>query len=121
MLPWTAGRFGAARPSAASPAPWPESAGNTDAQGDKTLANSKWGNSVGLFQIRSLRDPSKYTGVDRFFLSDASETDYPTMSAAIDPVRKLVIWNYRSVDANRKLMIYNFATKKFAPPRRVNW
>ena len=51
--------------------------------------------------------------VDRFFLTDASETDYSTMSAAIDPVRKLVIWNYKSVDANRKLMIYNFATKKW--------
>ena len=35
------------------------------------------------------------------------------MSTAIDPVRKLVIWNYKSVDANRKLMIYNFATKKW--------
>ena len=51
--------------------------------------------------------------VDRFFLSDASETDYKTMSAAIDPVRKLVIWNYKSVDAVRKLMIYNFQTKKW--------
>jgi hypothetical protein len=51
--------------------------------------------------------------VDRFFLSDASEVDFKTMSAAIDPVRKLVIWNYKSVDANRKLMIYNFATKKW--------
>ena len=51
--------------------------------------------------------------VDRFFLSDASETDYPSMSAAIDPVRKLVIWNYKSVDATRKLLIYNFATKKW--------
>jgi len=51
--------------------------------------------------------------VDRFFLSDASESDYNSMSAAIDPVRKLVIWNYKSVDAIRKLMIYNFATKKW--------
>jgi hypothetical protein len=51
--------------------------------------------------------------VDRFFLTDASETDYSSMSAAIDPVRKLVIWNYKSVDANRKLMIYNFQTKKW--------
>ena len=51
--------------------------------------------------------------VDRFFLTDASETDYKTMSAAIDPVRKLVIWNYKSVDATRKLMIYNFQTKKW--------
>jgi len=51
--------------------------------------------------------------IDRFFLNDASETDYSTMSAAIDPVRKLVIWNYKSVDAVRKLMIYNFQTKKW--------
>jgi len=51
--------------------------------------------------------------VDRFFLSDASESDYNSMSAAIDPVRKLVIWNYKSVDATRKLLIYNFATKKW--------
>ena len=51
--------------------------------------------------------------VDRFFLTDASEIDYKTMSAAIDPIRKLVIWNYKSVDANRKLMIYNFQTKKW--------
>ena len=51
--------------------------------------------------------------IDRFFLSDASEADYPSMSSAIDPVRKLVIWNYKSVDANRKLIIYNFVTKKW--------
>jgi hypothetical protein len=51
--------------------------------------------------------------VDRFFLSDASEVDFKTMSTAIDPVRKLVIWNYKSVDATRKLMIYNFQTKKW--------
>jgi hypothetical protein len=51
--------------------------------------------------------------VDRFFLADADETNYSTMSAAIDPVRKLVIWNYKSVDAVRKLIIYNFQTKKW--------
>jgi len=56
-----------------------ESAGNTDAQGDKTLANSKWGNSVGLFQIRSLRDPSKYSGVDR--LRDAAKLEDPVYNA----------------------------------------
>jgi len=56
-----------------------ESTGNTDAQGDKTLANSKWGNSVGLFQIRSLRDPSKYTGVDR--LRDAAKLEDPVYNA----------------------------------------
>ena len=51
--------------------------------------------------------------VDRFFFNDASEFDFPSMSAAVDPIRKLVIWNYKGVDGNRKLIIYNFATKKW--------
>jgi len=51
--------------------------------------------------------------VDRFFIDDASESDYGSMSAAVDPVRKLVIWNYVATDGNRKLIIYNFATKKW--------
>jgi hypothetical protein len=49
--------------------------------------------------------------VDRFFIDDASESDYGSMSAAVDPVRKLVIWNYVDTGGNRKLLIYNFATK----------
>jgi hypothetical protein len=51
--------------------------------------------------------------VDRFFIDDASESDYGTMSAAVDPIRKLVIWNYVDTGGNRKLIIYNFATKKW--------
>jgi len=56
-----------------------ESNGNTDAQGDQKLANDKWGNSVGLFQIRSLRDPSKYKGVDS--LRDAAKLEDPVFNA----------------------------------------
>lgn len=51
--------------------------------------------------------------VDRFFLNDASEADYGSMSAAVDPIRKLVIWNYVSISGYRKLLIYNFTTKKW--------
>ena len=51
--------------------------------------------------------------VDRFFLQDASESDYGTMSAAVDPIRKLVIWNYKSVNGTRNLLIYNFKTQKW--------
>ena len=51
--------------------------------------------------------------VDRFFIDDASESDYGSMSAAVDPIRKLVIWNYVDTSGNRKLIIYNFATKKW--------
>lgn len=56
-----------------------ESNGNTDAQGDQKLANDKWGNSVGLFQIRSLRDPSKYKGADA--LRDAAKLEDPVFNA----------------------------------------
>jgi hypothetical protein len=51
--------------------------------------------------------------VDRYFIDDASESDYGSMSSAVDPVRKLVIWNYVATDGSRKLMVYNFATKKW--------
>jgi hypothetical protein len=37
-----------------------ESARRPGVQGDKNLVNSKYGPSIGLFQIRSLRDPDKY-------------------------------------------------------------
>ena len=51
--------------------------------------------------------------IDRFFLQDASESDYGTMSAAVDPIRKLVIWNYKTVNGNRSVIIYNFKTQKW--------
>lgn len=51
--------------------------------------------------------------VDRFFLQDASESDYGSMSAAVDPIRKLVIWNYKTVNGNRSVLIYNFKTQKW--------
>ena len=51
--------------------------------------------------------------IDKFFLNDASESDYTTMSAAVDPIRKLVLWNYVSTSGDRKLLIYNFSTKRW--------
>jgi hypothetical protein len=41
-----------------------ESNGYTDAVGDLTLVNDKWGPSVGGTQIRTLRDPAGYAPVD---------------------------------------------------------
>lgn len=51
--------------------------------------------------------------VDRYFFSDADESAFESMSAAIDPIRKLVIWNYKTTFAQRKLIIYNFKTQKW--------
>jgi hypothetical protein len=51
--------------------------------------------------------------VDRWFMDDVSEADYATMSASVDPTRKLILWNYKSKDGSRKLLAYNFNTKKW--------
>jgi hypothetical protein len=51
--------------------------------------------------------------IDRFFFNDA-DPDFTTMSAAVDPIRKLVIWNYKSKFAERKLIVYSFTTKKWS-------
>lgn len=51
--------------------------------------------------------------IDRWFLDDVSEPDYVTMSAAVDPVRKLILWNYKSKDGTRKLIAYNFSTNRW--------
>ncbi len=51
--------------------------------------------------------------VDRWFFTNADESAFDTMSAAIDPVRKLVIWNFKTTFAQRQLIIYNFKTQKW--------
>jgi len=51
--------------------------------------------------------------VDRWFFANADEGAFSTMSAAVDPVRKLVIWNFKTIFAQRQLIIYNFKTQKW--------
>lgn len=41
-----------------------ESQGYVDAVGDITLVSAKYGPSIGLFQVRSLRHPPSYGGLD---------------------------------------------------------
>jgi hypothetical protein len=51
--------------------------------------------------------------IDRYFIDNASDSDYGTMSAAVDPIRKLVIWNFKTIYGNRNVLIYNFKTQKW--------
>jgi len=51
--------------------------------------------------------------VDRFFFNDAN-LDLTTMSAAADPIRKMIMWNYLATDGTRKLIVYNFTTNKWS-------
>jgi len=51
--------------------------------------------------------------VDRWFFNNSDENDFDNMSAAIDPIRKLVIWNFKTKFSQRQLLIYNFKTQKW--------
>lgn len=52
--------------------------------------------------------------VDRWFFDDLSLTDIGSMTTAIDPVKKLVVWNYKAVDSKRHMMIYNWQIDKWS-------
>ena len=55
--------------------------------------------------------------VDRFFFSDVDEEYLFNMSAAIDPIKNLVIWAYPAKGQGgkvNKLLIYNFQTKRWS-------
>lgn len=51
--------------------------------------------------------------VDRYFFETLNLSDIATMSAAVDPIRKLVVWNYPTSGNVRKLLIYNFKTSRW--------
>ena len=52
--------------------------------------------------------------VDRYFFNQVDLTEIDTMSAAIDPVKKLVVWNYPNVDGGRSILIYNWQLNKWS-------
>lgn len=51
--------------------------------------------------------------VDRWFFENADEAGFDSMSASVDPVRKLIIWNFKTLFSQRQLIIYNFKTQKW--------
>jgi len=52
--------------------------------------------------------------VDRWFFDDCSLTDLGSMTTAIDPVKKLVVWNYKAVDGKRHMIVYNWQISKWS-------
>jgi hypothetical protein len=51
--------------------------------------------------------------VDRFFFRTCNESELPKMSAAIDPINKLIVWCYVTTSGNRELLIYNWQVGKW--------
>lgn len=52
--------------------------------------------------------------VDRWFFDDCSLSDLGSMTTAIDPIKKLVVWNYKAVDGKRHMLIYNWQINKWS-------
>ena len=52
--------------------------------------------------------------VDRWFFDDCSLTDLGSMTTAIDPIKKLVVWNYKAVDGKRHMLVYNWQISKWS-------
>jgi hypothetical protein len=52
--------------------------------------------------------------VDRYFYKTANSALLDTISTAIDPIKKLVIWNYPNVFGGRTMLLYNWLVKKWS-------
>ena len=52
--------------------------------------------------------------IDRYFFNHADLTKIDTISAAVDPVKNLVIWNYATVGGSRSLIMYNWQLQKWS-------
>lgn len=52
--------------------------------------------------------------IDRYFFNNCRLTEIETISAAIDPVKKLVVWNYPNVDGGRSILVYNWQLGKWS-------
>jgi hypothetical protein len=52
--------------------------------------------------------------VNRFFFSDLVEAGIENMSAAIDPVRNLVVWCYPSLEDTYRLLVYHTITQRWS-------
>ena len=52
--------------------------------------------------------------VDRFFFNNVDQSKLNEMSATIDSVRKLVIWQFTDIFARKRLMIYNWQSRKWS-------
>ena len=52
--------------------------------------------------------------VDRFFFETVNEASLSTMSAAVDPIKNLIVWGYPSIDETYFLLMYHVPTKRWS-------
>lgn len=52
--------------------------------------------------------------VDRWFQANSNPSKLDTMSATVDPIRKIVVWNFLDNFGQRQLLIYNWQVQKWS-------
>jgi hypothetical protein len=52
--------------------------------------------------------------VDEYFYENMAIAQQETISAAVDPVRNIVVWNFPNTNGGRSLLIYNWLVKKWS-------
>ena len=52
--------------------------------------------------------------VDKWFYSNANPALFAKMSASVDPVRKIVVWNFINIFGGNSLLIYNWQINKWS-------
>jgi hypothetical protein len=52
--------------------------------------------------------------VDRFFFTNVDQSKLNEMSATVDTVKKLVIWQFTDIFSRKRFMIYNWQSKKWS-------
>jgi hypothetical protein len=50
--------------------------------------------------------------INRFFFSDVVEAEIESMSAAVDPVRNLIVWGYPALEDTYRLLVYHIVTQR---------
>jgi hypothetical protein len=52
--------------------------------------------------------------IDNWFFTNANPAKFDEMSATVDPIRKLVIWDFINTDGGRSILIYNWQVQKWS-------
>lgn len=52
--------------------------------------------------------------IDKYFFSNMNISQIQTITSAVDPVKKLVVWNYPNISNGRSLLIYNYQIGKWS-------
>lgn len=58
--------------------------------------------------------------IDKYFFANFNINLIETMSAAVDPVKKIVVWNYPNISGGRSLLIYNYQVKKWSQAETIS-